>query len=155
MTVATSAARELDERRAKLRRWIPDAAKDSVSQGVNHVAVYAKDLEVTAAFYAEVMGMPVINVTDNRDVPESTHMNVDVGNGMMLSFFDFPHIPRLQRRAPEGVGNVMHVALAITPARYAEVKQRLDHKRVSYEEVGGSLYVKDPNGLGIELLPLD
>ena len=47
----------------------------------------------------------------------------------------------------------MHIALPITPARYAEVKARLDERRIGYEEVGGSLYVKDPNRLGIELLP--
>ena len=153
MTAAPS--QELTGKRTQLRRWIPGATRQSVTQGVNHLAVYAKDLEATAAFYTDVMGMPVVNVTANRDVPESTHMNVDVGNGMMLSFFDFPHIARLRRRAPEGVGNVMHVALAISPERYAEVKDRLGEHRVNYQEVGGSLYVNDPNGLGIELLPED
>ena len=145
---------ELEEKRIQLRRWIPDGTKQSVTQGVNHIAIYAKDLDATAAFYTEVMDMPVINVIDNRDVPESTHMNVDVGGGMALSFFDFPHIPRLRRRAPEGVGNVMHVALGISPVRYGEVKSRLVERGVGHQEVGGSLYVKDPNGLGIELLPL-
>ena len=81
---------ELEEKRDQLRRWIPTGANQSVTQGVNHVAIYAKDLDATAAFYTEVMGMPVINVIDNRDVPESTHMNVDVGDGMALSFFDCP-----------------------------------------------------------------
>ncbi len=52
-------------------------------------------------------------------------------------------------------GAVMHIALPITPARYAEVKARLDEGGTAYEEVGGSLYVKDPNQLGIELLPTD
>ncbi len=151
----TPTKQEIDEKRARLRRWVPEGKGQSVTLGVNHVAVFAKDMEATAAFYTDVMRMPVINVTSNRDVEESTHMNVDVGNGMALSFFDFPHIPRLQRRAPEGVGNVMHVAIDITPDRYAEVKGRLDSHSVSYQEVGGSLYVKDPNGLTIELLPLE
>ena len=142
--MTTSTNRELEEKRAHLRRWVPAESKASVTQGVNHVAVYAKDLDATAEFYTRVMGMPVINVIDNRDVPESTHMNVDVGGGMALSFFDFPHIPRLRRRAPEGVGNVMHIALGISQARYAEVKASLDKNRVKYEEVGGSLYIKDP-----------
>ena len=48
--------------------------------------------------------MPVIGITANRDVKDSTHMNVAVGNGMSLAFFDFPHAARLQRRAPEGGG---------------------------------------------------
>ena len=97
--------------------------------------------------------MPVVNVTANRDVPESTHMNVAVGNGVLLSFFDFPHVPRLRRRAPEGVGGVMHIALGISQERYIQVKAGLDQHQVQYREVGGSLYLKDPNGLGIELLP--
>ena len=113
------------ERRERLNQWIPAASADSTTGGVNHVAVFAKDLEETARFYTDVMGMPVIEVIDNRDVPESTHMNVNIGNGMMISFFDFPHIPRLRRRAPEGVGNVMHIALEITEDRKAEVKSRL------------------------------
>ena len=145
----------LEEKHAKLKRWIPEGETGTVTEGVNHVAVYAKDLEAVAAFYTEVMRMPVINVTANRDVPDSTHMNVDVGNGMALSFFDFPHIPRLQRRAPEGVGNVMHIALSISTRKYSEVKSSLEAHKVRYEEVGGSLYVKDPNGLGLELLPMD
>ena len=54
--------------------------------------------------------MPVIRITVDRDVEDSTHMNVAIGNGMSLAFFDFPHVARLQRRAPEGVGNVMHTS---------------------------------------------
>jgi len=82
-------------------------------------------------------------------------MNIDIGGGMALSFFDFPHIDRLMEFATEGVGNVMHIALSISKQRYMEVKQRLDDASISYEEVGGSLYVRDPNRLNLELLPLD
>ena len=143
----------IEEKRGQIRKWIPDEKRESVTTGVNHIAVYAKDLNATASFYTKVMAMPVLEVIDNRDVPESTHMNIDIGRGMMLSFFDFPHIPRLQRRAPEGVGNIMHIAIDIARSQYTEAKFRLDRHRVPYQEVGGSIYLKDPNGLGIELLP--
>lgn len=152
--MTTSMSDEMREKRARLSRWIPSEPDESVTGGVDHVAVYCKDLDETARFYTEIMGMPVINVMDNRDVPESTHMNVDVGRGMALSFFDFPHIPRLMEFAVEGVGNLMHVALPITRARYDEVKARLDKNEVEYEEVGGSIYVRDPNRLNLELLPM-
>ena len=145
----------LEARRERLHRWIRQSKRQSTTQGVNHVAVFAKDLEATAAFYTEVLGMPVINISANRDVPESTHMNVDIGNNMMLSFFDFPHVSRLRRRAPEGAGGVMHIAIAISPERLIEVTERLVNNRVKYQEIGGSLYIKDPNGLVIELLPVN
>ena len=151
MTTPTTA--ELKEKRASLSKWIPDGKPDAATQGMNHLAVFAKDLEATAAFYNDLLGMPVVSVTDNRDVPESTHMNVAMGNGMTFAFFDFPHVSRLQRKAPEGVGGIMHVALSISRDRLDEIKGRLEQRRISFQEIGWSLYFNDPNGLGIELMP--
>jgi len=141
--------------RERLRGLIPEGGKDGPTKGVNHIAVFAKDLEATAKFYSEIMGMPVVSVAPNRDVAESTHMNVAIGNGMRLSFFDFPHVPRLQRKAPEGVGNVMHIALPTARNIFLEVKERCDQNKIKYQEVGGAIYVKDPIGLAIELMPYD
>ena len=151
--MTTPTAAELERKRAKLKKWIPDGEREADTQGMNHLAVFAKDLEATAAFYNDLLGMPVVSVTDNRDVPESTHMNVAMGNGMTFAFFDFPHVPRLRRKAPEGVGGIMHVALTISPDRLKGIKDRLQQRRVSFQEIGGSLYLNDPNGLGIELMP--
>jgi catechol 2,3-dioxygenase-like lactoylglutathione lyase family enzyme len=134
---------------------IPEGGKDGPTQGVNHIAVFAKDLETTAKFYEEIMDMPVVSVSPNRDVEESTHMNVAIGNGMRLSFFDFPHVPRLRKKAPEGVGNVMHIALPIARNSFLDIKGRCDQAKIKYQEVGVAIYVKDPNGLAIELMPFD
>ena len=152
MTTSDSTIEALRER---LRGFIPDGGKDGPTQGVNHIAVFAKDLEATAKFYTEIMDMPVVRVSANRDVTDSTHMNVAIGNGMSLAFFDFPHVPRLQRRAPEGVGNVMHIALPIARSIFLEIKGRCDRNKIKYQEAGGAIYVKDPNGLAIELMPFD
>ena len=150
----TASAHDIEAKRDRLRAMIPDeGVSEAPTCGVGHIAVFAKDLEQTARFYSEVMGMPVTRVTPNRDVADSTHMNVAIGNRMTLAFFDFPDVPRLQRRAPEGVGNVMHIAMPISRDSFEDVKTRLDTNRVKYQEVGHSLYLRDPNGLGIELMP--
>ena len=151
--MTTESSQELEAKRERIRRLIPADPGPSATAGVNHLAVFTKDLEATADFYSEIMGMPVIRVTANRDAEDSTHMNVDIGSGTSLAFFDFPHVPRLRRRAPEGVGNVMHIALPISQERFDQVKGRLDKNRVKYQVIGGSLYLKDPNGLGLELMP--
>ena len=49
--MTTPTAAELKEKRARLSRWIPDGEPDAATQGMNHLAVFAKDLEATAAFY--------------------------------------------------------------------------------------------------------
>lgn len=151
--MTTSTTQELEAKRQRLQSMIPSGNEDASTNGVNHIAVFAKDLEATAVFYSDIMGMPVIGVTANRDVADSTHMNVDIGSGASLAFFDFPDVPRLRRKAPEGVGNVMHIALPISQKRFDQLKGRLDENKVKYQVVGGSLYLKDPNGLGIELMP--
>ena len=138
MTTVTN--QEMEAKRERIRRLIPADPGESATAGVNHLAVFAKDLEVTAEFYSDVLGMPVVNVTANRDVAESTHMNVHIGNGTMLSFFDFPHVPRLRRRAPEGVGGIMHIALPMKQDRLAGVENKLKARRVKYQQIGGSLY---------------
>ena len=141
--------------RERLRRLIPEGGKDGQTLGVNHIAVFAKDLEATAKFYEEIMDMPVVSVAPNRDVEESAHMDVAIGNGMRLSLFDFPHVPRLQKKAPEGVGNVMHIALPIARNNFLDIKGRCDQAKIKYQEVGGAIHVKDLNGLAIELMPFD
>ena len=95
----TTSGHSTEAKRERLRAMIPQGAADAATGGVDHIAVFAKDLEQTARFYSNIMGMPVTRVTANRAVAESTHMNVAIGNGMTLAFFDFPDVPRLQRRA--------------------------------------------------------
>ena len=58
--MTTPTEQELDQKRTRLRQWIPEDEQRSATRGVDHLAGFAKDLEETAAFYAEVMGMPVV-----------------------------------------------------------------------------------------------
>ena len=150
--MTTTTAADLEAKRDRLKKWIPEGQSQASTQGMNHVAIFAKDLEATAAFYTDVLGMPVVRVTANRDSADSTHMNVDMGNGMTFAFFDFPHVSRLQRKAPEGVGGIMHIALVIDPDKKDEIKNRLQQRGIDFQEIGGGVYLKDPNGLGIELM---
>lgn len=150
-----TASKSIEERQESLRRWIPTGGQNDTSQGVNHIAVFSKDLEATAAFYNDVLGMPVVQVTSNRDVEESTHMNVSIGGGVRLSFFDFPHVPRLQKPSPEGVGGVMHIAIGMTAGQKSDAVRSLTEHTIEFRDIGGSLYFKDPNGLTIEIMPLD
>ena len=141
--------------RERLRSLIQAGGRDGPTQGVNHIAVFAKDLEATAKFYGEIMDMPVIGISPNRDAAESTHMIMAIGNGMSLAFFDLPHVPRLQEPSPEGVGSVMHIAIGMTADQKSDAIRSLTEHTVDFREIAGSLYFKDPNGLTIELMPLE
>ena len=45
--------RAMEEKRDRLRQWVPEDRRSSVTQGINHVAVYCKDMDETARFYTE------------------------------------------------------------------------------------------------------
>lgn len=49
----------------------------------------------------------------------------------------------------------MHIALPIARDAFQELKGRLERNKLKYQEVDRSFYVRDPNGLGIELMPYD
>ena len=150
--MTTGLDKGIEEKRLRLQQLVGKGPEESPTRGINHLAVFALDLEATAEFYVNVMGMGIISVTPSRDEPHSTHMNVDIGKGVSLSFFDFPHVERLKVPAPEGAGGTMHVAIPISPERYNEIEGRLREKGVPYRRIGESVYFKDPNGMNLELL---
>ena len=136
--MTTESTQQTDAKRERIRRLIPADPGEPATAGVNHLAVFAKDLEVTAELSSEVLGMPVVNISPNRYVAESSHMNIHIGNGTMRSFFDFPHVPRLTRKAPEGVGGIMHIALPMKKELVAGAEDKTKSRRVRYREnVGG------------------
>ena len=82
---------ETEAKRERLRSLV-DKEHTAPTEGVNHVAVVSSDREKSARFYHDVLGMPLASVAPNRDEPRSTHINIALGSGTMLSLFDFPNV---------------------------------------------------------------
>jgi len=123
------------------------------TRGVDHLALICSDLEATIRFYTEVLGMRLTRVVQNRDEPTSTHIFLDMGGGNQLAFFDFPeHGPD---RTVRGVGSMHHVALKGEPAQIRAVIAALDNRHIPYSLHGsaesGSVYVRDPDGILVEV----
>ena len=121
--------------------------------GVDHLALISSDLDATIKFYTEVLGMRLTRIVQNRDEPTSTHIFLDMGGGNQLAFFDFPeHGPS---RTVRGVGSMHHVALKGEPAQMRTIIATLDSRRIPYSLHGsadaGSVYVRDPDGILIEV----
>jgi hypothetical protein len=69
-----------------------DERPASTARGVHHMALICRDVETTVCFYQEMLGFPLVDVTENRDYPGSTHFFHDIGQGNLLAFFDFPSL---------------------------------------------------------------
>ena len=147
---------QIEKRRAELRGQylLPAAQRPATSgRGIHHAALICRDVEATIRFYQDVIGFPLVELVENRDYAGSSHFFFDVGNRTLLGFFDFPghDHPDFQ----ETIGGVQHIALSVSPEQFAAAKERFDAAGIKYlgpdRGVEDSLYVRDPNGVGIEL----
>ena len=142
---------EWDAMRARHLRPAEQRAPSSAARGVHHIALLARDVERTIAFYQDLLEFPLTELFENRDYQGSTHFFFDIGNGNLLAFFDFPGLD-LGEYA-EVLGGLHHIALSVEPERWQHLKDKLDAAGVPYEEMSGaSLYFHGPDGERLELI---
>ena len=120
--------------------------------GVKETCLYSANLELTKNFYAEKLGLEVVNYLANR------HLFLRVGHSMLL-FFN-PEDSR-QKTAPPGhyASGKMHIALEVPQKNYLETKKQILNSGVAiiHEESWPSgltsFYFEDPNGHVLEVVP--
>ncbi|MGH9265975.1 MAG: VOC family protein [Acidimicrobiales bacterium] len=132
----------------------PSERPPSSARGVHHLAMICSDVEQTVRFYQDMLGFPLVDVMENRDYPGSTHFFHDIGHDNLLAFFDFPGLGLDQ--ATEAIGAVQHVAISVDRASFEAIRDRLDAAGLPYlgpdRGLTNSIYVKDPDGVQVELL---
>ena len=140
-------------RDALREKYLANAPAKSSARGVHHVALICRDVEETCDFYQGLLGFPLVEMVENRDYAGSTHFFFDLGHGNLLGFFDFPGHDHPE--FTETLGNLQHLAISVDDEHFRAAKQRLDERNVDYlgpdRGVEDSLYLRDPNGAGIEL----
>lgn len=148
---------ELEQRRAALRErnLVPAGQREpSTAAGIHHAALICADVERTIEFYQGLLGFPLVELVENRDYPGSSHFFFDVGNRTLLGFFDFPGLGL--QPGVEAIGSVQHIAVHVPRERWEMLRKRLDDRGIPYEGpdrgIPESMYLRDPDGIGIELL---
>jgi glyoxylase I family protein len=148
---------DLEARRASLReRYLrpSDARPESTGRGIHHAALICSDVEETIRFYQDLLGFPLVELVENRDYPGSSHFFFDLGNQTLLGFFDFPGLGL--EPGVEALGGVQHIAISVARDRWEAARDRLDAAGVEYvgpdRGIEESMYLKDPDGVQIELL---
>jgi glyoxylase I family protein len=141
-----------DELRETYLRPLAERPVSNV-RGVHHLALVCQDVEETIRFYQDFLGFPLVELVENRDYAGSSHFFFDIGNRNLLGFFDFPGLGNPPYE--ETIGAVQHLALSIDQEQFDAAKARLDGAGVEYlgpdRGADDSLYLRDPNGVGLEL----
>jgi glyoxalase family protein len=124
--------------------------------GLHHITLVASNAQRTVDFYARVLGLRLVKTTVNFDDPGSYHLyfaDATGGPGSVVTFFEWPQAPR----GRSGIGGTHHFAL-----RVADHDALLRWKRrltdLGLRVIGPydrhyftSLYVRDPDGLIVEI----
>ncbi|WP_375498529.1 VOC family protein [uncultured Jatrophihabitans sp.] len=123
------------------------------TRGIHHAAFVCRDVEETIRFYQEFLGFPLVELVENRDYAGSSHFFFDLGNHTLLGFFDFPGLE--QEPYKETIGALQHLALSVSAEQFDTALAKLDASGIDYvgpdRGADDSLYIRDPNGMGIEL----
>lgn len=106
-------------------------------RGFNHLALVARDMAETIAWYEDVLGMKLVKTLELPD-GRGQHFFLDMGNGRDgIAFFYFPDAPEgvrgesLQDRfGVTAIGTMNHVAFDVAPEKFDEYRQKLIDKGV-------------------------
>ena len=152
-------------------------------EGVNHVALVARDMAETVKFYTEVLEMPLVKTIDLPN-GRGQHFFFDCGGGGSIAFFWFPNAPEaapgiasmhpdyLKVGSQTAHASMNHLAISIPLDKFDEYVERLRGKGVAVRVLNHedsdkhasetvndktwirSMYFRDPNGIHMELAAL-
>ena len=123
--------------------------------GLDHVVLRARDIDSMLSFYRDVLGLKVAKHNEPLGL-----WHLDAG-GSMIDLVDINGtLGQAGGPAPDGAPNVDHVAIKLATFDEAAIRDYLISKGVAPEETkvrfgargdGPSIYMKDPDGNGVEL----
>jgi glyoxalase family protein len=124
--------------------------------GLHHVTLVASNAQRTVDFYSRVLGLRLVKTTVNFDDPGSYHLYFadETGSaGTVVTFFEWPRAPR----GRTGIGGTHHFALRVAD-RDALLRWKRRLTDLGLRVIGPydrnyftSLYVRDPDGLIVEI----
>ena len=124
-------------------------------QGLHHITIVGSTKASAVAFWEGLLGMPFIFEQPNLGKPDENHLYFDPGDGRLLTVFTDESRTDAGRPAPREVGCVEHIAFNVSRATFTQVPARLRERGIEFLERDrgfmDSIYLKDPNGLKVEL----
>lgn len=126
------------------------------AQGIHHITLVGADRQTSIDFWEGLLGMPFVFEQPNLDVPSQSHLYFDPGDGRLITIFTNEERAPDGNAAPQDIGCVHHLALAVSQATFRQIAERLDERGISHsgpKDRGfmDSIYFRDPLGLLIEL----
>jgi catechol 2,3-dioxygenase-like lactoylglutathione lyase family enzyme len=124
-------------------------------QGVHHITIVGSTKQSAVDFWQGTLGMAFVLEQPNLGNPDENHLYFDPGDGRLLTVFTNDSNEDAGRQAPREIGCVEHIAFNVSRATFVQVPARLRERGIDFIQRDrgfmDSIYLRDPNGLKIEL----
>ncbi|MDX1430760.1 MAG: VOC family protein [Rhodothermales bacterium] len=136
----------------ELRRGSATSADSSAaSLWLDHAAIMTADLDPAVNFYTSLLGLRVnIVVPDPIRKGRRRAMLFDSNGRDVLEIIE---MKELRHRVVPGAGAVHHLGFRFPTKDWSALRDRLQAREYPYEEVAGRLFVRDVDGLVLEIEP--
>ena len=125
------------------------ASETSPSVRLDHASVMTTDLEASTDFYVDLLGLRLRTVEDDpvRDGRERAML----GDGRGRPVIELIEMPEMEHPSVPGRGAIHHVGFRLSDRDWHSLRSRLDAAEYPYREVKGRLFVRDTDGLVLEI----
>lgn len=132
---------------ASVQRDTEDA--DAIGVRLDHASIMTTDLDESTTFYVDLLGLTLRTVEDDpvRDGRERAML----GDGRGRAVIELIEMPEMEHAAVPGRGAIHHIGFRLSRESWHSLRARLDAANYSYREVKGRLFVRDADGLVLEI----
>lgn len=117
--------------------------------GMDHAAVTTRDLKSSIAFYGDVLGLRLRIIEDDPvRVGRKRAMLCDVTGRDVVELIE---MPELAHPSIPGRGAIHHLGFRMPTRDWHALRARLDSDRYPYDQVEQRLFLRDADGLILEI----
>ncbi|MCS3614077.1 VOC family protein [Salinibacter ruber] len=124
-------------------------APTAVDVQLDHASVMTTDLDAAVSFYVDLIGLSLRTVEDDpvRDGRHRALLTDDHGQDVV----ELIEMEEMKHPSVPGRGGIHHLGFSLPSREWHSLRSRLDAADHAYEEVKGRLFVRDADGLVLEI----
>jgi glyoxylase I family protein len=127
----------------------PPADTPSTTVRLDHASVMTTNLEAATDFYVDLLGLTLRSVED--DPVREGRKRAMLGDGRGYAVLELIEMPEMEHPSVPGRGGIHHVGFRLPDRDWHSLRSRLDAADYEYREVKERLFVRDTDGLVLEI----
>jgi glyoxylase I family protein len=124
-------------------------ADDASPVRLDHASVMTTDLEEAVDFYVDLLGL-TLRVIEDDPVREGRKRAM-LTDGRGRDVIEVIEMPEMAHPSVPGRGGVHHLGFRLPDREWHSLRSRMDAAEYPYQEVKGRLFVRDADGLVLEI----